>query len=145
MGTGDEEDFLEEYLNLLYSDELELEQVKEKKTKVKIKRAYGLKVFLYFIVGIVFFMLFFFPMYISQYTPLIGDFFKVMLREIGKYTTYAGFITFAIGVFIAILRKKFKLLIFGIILVIIGVFLTGGIIDFFGFNFNPFEGDQGYH
>jgi hypothetical protein len=145
MGMADEEDFLEEYLKLLYTNELELKQPKEKKTRVKIKRAYGFKMFLYFIVGVLFFMLFFFPMYLTQYTSLIGDFFKVMLKEIGTYTMYGGFILVAIGVFSAIVRKKFKFLALGIILVIIGLLLTGGSINFLGIEFDPFEGNRGYH
>jgi uncharacterized BrkB/YihY/UPF0761 family membrane protein len=151
MEDNKKEEFslIEQYIDKLYDkNSFNNPEIKyrRKKDTYTLKRKIKMKtIILSFLLGIIIFMLVVFPLYVSQYTNFIGTFFDKLIKLIGNYMLLIGGAVFIIGVISLVFRKKAKWLLIGFLLIAIGMLLTGGSFNFFGFDFTLFEQQQGYH
>ncbi|MEJ2249772.1 MAG: hypothetical protein P8Y97_08940 [Candidatus Lokiarchaeota archaeon] len=143
----DEDEYENEYwddLEFLYLEEYNPVEESGKK-RYRLKNMTVRRIILFLLVGLIVFIVWLFPYYISQYSNTLGRLFEGILNQIGNYTLLAGVIVFGAGVFSLIFGKKVKLLLIGIVLILAGIILTGGSINLFGFEFGIAQGQQGYH
>ncbi|MEJ2249639.1 MAG: hypothetical protein P8Y97_08270 [Candidatus Lokiarchaeota archaeon] len=143
----DEDEYENEYwddLEFLYLEDYNTMENSGKK-RYRLKSMTVRRTILALLVGLIVFMVWLFPYYISQYSNTLGRLFEGILNQIGNYTLLAGVIVFGAGVFSLVFGKKVKLLLIGIVLILAGIILTGGSINLFGFEFGIAQGQQGYH
>jgi hypothetical protein len=145
----EEYSLIDEYLKELYDEhsftEPKIKDKRKKDTYTLNRKIKAKTIIIASLVGIIAFMLVVFPLYVNQYSNVIGTFFDKLLKLIGTYMLLIGGAVFIIGVISLIFRKKGKWLLIGFLLIAIGILLTRGSFNFFGFDYTLFEQQQGYH
>lgn len=91
--------------------------------------------------GILLFVAIFFPFFVINYKYQIGSFLSTLLDGIGKFSLMVGGLYMLLGVLGLFTRSHnwIKHLIYGVILLWIGCWCTGTVLDIMGINFGSIE------
>ena len=102
--------------------------------KMKEKKSPTLSIFF----GIVVFVFLLFPFFIINLRYEIGSALSIIINGIGGFSMVIGWIFLVFGVVGVITRSRYwvRHVVIGVILLWIGAWCTGAIVNFFGFNIN---------
>jgi hypothetical protein len=111
------------------------------------ERKHKSKAFTWVFVGILAIIAIYVPFFGMNLQYQVGSFFHFVFSKLGDLCTWVGWILFGFSILGTIYSKKIylRIMAFGILLLWIGVFLTGQAFELLGFLIGGNQPPQGYH